>query len=90
LYLFICKRSGTSVLWQIISSHNNIVLGLERYIHKSTKQNFSLEKSLFEKERFFEIQESDTHFSSLYDKGISKISYEAYKKRLNEKVYLGG
>ena len=91
LYLFICgcARSGTSVLWQVISSHNNIILGLERYIHKSTKRNFSLEKSLFEKERFFEIQKGDTHFSSLYDKEISKIRYEAYKMRFDEKVYIG-
>jgi len=52
-YLFICgcARSGTSALWQLMSSHPGIVLGLERYVR--SRKKFS--PLLFEKEAFFDV-----------------------------------
>ncbi|MEA3445690.1 MAG: sulfotransferase [Bacteroidota bacterium] len=64
-YLFIggCGRSGTSVLTQILGSHTQIVLGLERYNKIMKKNFFSLTQSHFEKERFINIREGDTFYN---------------------------
>jgi len=88
-YIFICScaRSGSTVLWDIVSSHSKVVLGLERYIHRAIKSEFTLTPAHFEKERFFEIQEGDTHFKSLYDDPTH--NYQAFEKNFDDASHVG-
>jgi len=63
-YLFVggCGLSGTSVLADIIGSHHQIVLGIERFNKLMRKASFNLSKSHFIKERYLTIQDGDTFY----------------------------
>jgi hypothetical protein len=65
-YLFItgCARSGTSALAQLIGNHGNIIMGMERFGHLTSKQNFKLTPEHFTQERFFSMHPEDTFYSS--------------------------
>ncbi|NSY39540.1 sulfotransferase [Leisingera sp. ANG59] len=60
-YLFLSgtARAGTSALVNILNQHNHILLGQERYF-KKFRQN-TITCAHFEKDRFLEIREGDTH-----------------------------
>lgn len=80
-YLFIagCARSGTSALAQLIGSHKEIVMGMERFGHLSLKNNFKLTKELFEAERFLNIHDDDTFYTDFK-------KFHAWDKDINIKV----
>jgi len=64
-YLFIagCARSGTSALAQLIGSHNQVVIGMERFGHLVTKDKFTLSEEHFTSERFLNIEPGDTFYN---------------------------
>jgi hypothetical protein len=66
-FLFIagCPRSGTSALVRILSFSKDIVIGLERFGHLVSKNNFQLNKSHFETERFFKLETHDTFYEDV-------------------------
>lgn len=66
-FLFVagCARSGTSALVQLLSGSKKILLGMERFGHLVGPNSFSLNKSHFEKERFYELHEGDTFYKDL-------------------------
>lgn len=65
-YLFIvgCPRSGTTAMWELLTSSSEIVLGVERYAHRVFPP-FSLKPNLFEKERFLSLKNGDTFYGNL-------------------------
>ena len=65
-YLFIvgCPRSGTTAMWELLSSSSKIVIGVERYAHRVFPP-FSLKPDLFEKERFLSLENGDTFYNDL-------------------------
>lgn len=63
LFIAGCARSGTSALAQLIGSHSQVVMGMERFGHLYSKSNFKASESLFEKKRFINIEEEDTFYN---------------------------
>lgn len=78
-------RSGTSALTEIVGSHTQIVLGMERYNKLFRKQDFSINKSHFEKDRFLNIHPGDTFYNDFF-KFSSHLNAE---KKWDEAVYVG-
>ncbi len=79
MYLFVTgsPRSGTSALTELLSAHDEISLGMERY-----KKLYYLDKvsrEHFEKERFFSYDPEDTNVR------IEGGRYEAFYRSLKEK-----
>jgi hypothetical protein len=79
-----CARSGTTALWQLVSAHLEIAVGVERYINL-IHPKFSLSEELFDEKRFFDIKPGDSHFQ---DFGVGtrgryyrelKLRYDACK-----------
>ena len=66
-YLFICgcPRSGTTALWDLIAAHEKVAMGVERFMSKINPE-FQLTPSLFNKERFFNVQPGDSHYKELH------------------------
>jgi len=66
-FLFICgcPRSGTTALWDIVSSHQKIAMGCERFNSLYPLNKVTTE--LFEKDRFFDIRIDDTHYKKISD-----------------------
>ena len=67
-FLFVCgcPRSGTTALWQTLMGSNDIFLGVERFGGTMARRNpETLQPALFSKERFFTMQEGDTHYNDL-------------------------
>lgn len=65
-YLFVtgCARSGTSVMAELLRSHDEIAMGRERYGYRYL--DYGLPLNLFEKERFCrELQPGDSHHVTL-------------------------
>lgn len=77
-----CPRSGTSALWRLLSSHPSIAIGLERYIDRVIPE-FQLGESYFDKERFFTLEEGDTHFPDL-ENGRPGKYYKELKDRYDD------
>lgn len=85
-YLFIagCARSGTSALTHLIGSHKTVILGMERYGHLVSPNDFRLKREHFDQDRFYNIQPGDTFYSSFekfhgWDPRIrSKFGYHEY------------
>ncbi len=76
-YLFVggCARSGTSALTNLLSTHNDIILGMERYNKLCVSHKFSLNKEHFTKKRFFKVKEGDTFYNDfLYFKMHENIA----------------
>lgn len=65
-YLFVvgCPRSGTTATWRLLVSHPQIAIGTERYGSRFESPAF-LDHSLFERERFFDLQAGDTFYTEL-------------------------
>lgn len=64
LFLCGCPRSGTTALWGLLTSDQRVKLGVERYGNRFYTRDF-LTPDLFEKERFFSVQQGDTFYSDL-------------------------
>jgi hypothetical protein len=67
-FLFVtgCPRSGTTAIGDLLNTHPGIVLGIERFILRAfNNPGFSLEPSLYEHDRFFEIRPKDTFYDDL-------------------------
>lgn len=72
-------RSGTTAFAELLNSHPQVCLGIERYKFNLLKQN-SFTPDLFEAERFFDFKESDTNvlpegspkWTRIYDEMASK------------------
>lgn len=80
-FLFIagCARSGTSAFAQLLSGSKDVVMGMERFGHLESKENFSLTPGHFSKERFLRIEEGDTFYNN-FEK------YHSYDKLIDEKL----
>ncbi len=63
-YLFLtgAPRSGTSALTELISSHEQISIGMERY--KFLYKSGQLSKNHFDKDNFFSFKESETNINN--------------------------
>ncbi len=88
-YLFLCgcARSGTSALWRLLTANEKLAIGLERYINRCSEQ-FGLVPELYKKDRFYSLQEGDTHFKSL-SKGGSGAYYTQLEERYESATYVG-
>ncbi len=67
-FLFVCgcPRSGTTALWQMLMGSADIFLGVERFGGYMTRHNIgTLEAANYEKKRFFDMQDGDTHYNDL-------------------------
>lgn len=66
-YLFVCgcPRSGTTALTRLLSAHESIALGIERFGHLVSAERFKLAPEHFEKDRFFHVKCGDTFYDSL-------------------------
>jgi len=64
-YLFVCgsPRSGTTAMWNFLTSDSRIKMGVERYGNLFFAK--TLTRELFEKDRFFELKDGDTFYSDL-------------------------
>jgi hypothetical protein len=80
-----CGRSGTSSLTEIIGSHQQIVLGIERYNKLMRKNAFSLSKAHFTKERFLTIQNGDT----FYDDFNKLKAHHGIAEKFDDAVFVG-
>ena len=65
-FLFICgcPRSGTTALWNLVSSDKRVIIGVERYGNKFMEPD-GISEELFERDRFFSLQKGDTHYDNL-------------------------
>jgi hypothetical protein len=65
-YLFVtgCPRSGTTALAELVAAHPNVMIGIERYGLRFARREF-LDRSLFERERFFDLRPGDTFYPDL-------------------------
>lgn len=86
-FLFICgaARSGTSALWGLVSSHPKVGIGVERYIVRALSNEF-ISPELFEKERFFSVEQGDTFYADLQ---AFHPRYAELERRYDDCVYLG-
>lgn len=60
-YLFIagCARSGTTILAKFIGSHQQVVMGIERFSKLEKEKNFKLKKTHFTPNRFLDVRDTD-------------------------------
>jgi hypothetical protein len=70
LFVCGCPRSGTTAFVRLLNGHPGLALGMERYAFRSRRGGF--DRSFFEAERFFTIEEGDTFYSdfSVVDDGL--------------------
>jgi hypothetical protein len=66
-YLFVCgcARSGTSLVTDLLTMHQDIAIGMERYQRLVTQEPEGFEPALFEPERFFDVRPGDTFYDDL-------------------------
>jgi len=76
-FLFIagCPRSGTSALAHLVSGSEEIIMGMERFGHLVSAEDFKLTPEHFSKDRFFDVREEDTFYNDFdkfhsFDKNI--------------------
>ena len=81
-YFFICgcARSGTTALWRLVSAHQEVAVGVERYLRMARPNKFLLSEDLFEESRFFDLH--DTNSKSL-PSGKNGKYYQDLKSRYN-------
>jgi hypothetical protein len=78
LFVCGCPRSGTSAVCQLLASHPDLVLGMERYNLRAARRELS--PGDFSRDRFFAVQKGDTWYSDLsqfakhYQRQIDKFS----------------
>ena len=77
--LFVCgsPRSGTSIVTELLTSHPDIALGMERFKFLYPKRQ--LAKEYFEEDHFFEFPSAETNISD------SVPQYRKYYQRLKAK-----
>ncbi len=80
-FLFVagCARSGTSALVQLLAGSPKVVLGMERFGHLVSPDNFSLTPEHFTKERFLRLEKEDTFYEDLYE-------FHKFDADLNDKL----
>lgn len=84
-YLFVCgcARSGTSLVTDLLTMHQDIAIGMERYQRLVTREPERFEPSLFEPERFFDVRPGDTFYDDLeYFEHYGRIRDRYGKARL--------
>jgi hypothetical protein len=64
LFLCGCPRSGTTAIWRLLVGDERIKMGVERYGNRFYTRDF-LTPEMFEKDRFFSLEEGDTFYSDL-------------------------
>lgn len=87
-YLFVvgCARSGTTALGRFLAQHRQVVLGMERYIHRTRPKAFSLSPDLFEYERLSRIEPGDTFYKST---DFAPETFVDLETRLPQARYVG-
>jgi len=83
LFLSGTARAGTSTLVNILNQHNHIVMGQERYFKKFRSN--SIGQRHFQKERFLDIREGDTHPQG----GLFTIPRGQRSCRFDQAAYVG-
>lgn len=86
LFLMGCGRSGTTALATLLNGHERIALGIERYGNRFFRREF-LDPSLFERERFFDLQEGDTFYSDMV--AFNPRLYATLLERYDQATYRG-
>lgn len=90
LFICGCPRSGTTALWHLLSAHEDIVIGVERYAAMMLKRNWgTLNSQHYLKERFFEVMDGDTHYSDLKEFHEFQGHYELAYQRYDNATYYG-
>ena len=64
LFLCGCPRSGTTAAWRLLVGDERIKMGVERYGNRFYTRDF-LTPEMFEKDRFFSLEEGDTFYPDL-------------------------
>lgn len=80
LFLSGTARAGTSALVNILNQHNHILLGQERYFNRFRQNTIS--SADFEKERFLDTREGDTHAQG-------GLFVPQRRRRYDNAVYIG-
>jgi len=88
LFVCGCPRSGTTAVWRLLTRHPKIGMGVERYINKVDGNFIELTPELFNKDRFFDLQEGDTHFPDLTSAGAGRY-YKDLEPRYHKCEWLG-
>jgi len=75
-------RAGTSSLVEVLNLHNHILMGQERYYYPF--QNNTIRAADFEKDRFLDVREGDTHRQG----GLKPRNVEP-ARRYDNAIYIG-
>lgn len=86
LFIVGCPRSGTTAMGTLVTTHPSVVMGIERYGHRVQSNDFTLTPDLFERERFCDIQEGDTFYSSF---DFAPRAYTNIEKKFETPVWVG-
>lgn len=62
LFLCGCPRSGTTAFTHVFTAHRKVVLGMERFNHLCTENNFQLTRNHFKLDRFLDVRAEDTFY----------------------------
>lgn len=86
-YLFIsgAPRSGTSALTELLSSHKDISIGMERFKFLYSKKQVN--KSLFDFDKFFDFKTEETNIDDKNGKYIDY--YKKIKEKFEESKIVG-
>lgn len=85
LFLCGCPRSGTTAFWRLLVGDSRIRMGVERYGNRFYTREF-LNPEMFEKDRFFSLQEGDTFYPDLVE---FNPYYERAKSGYEDATYFG-
>jgi len=82
-----CSRSGTTPITELLNSHPEIVIGMERFKYEYTpRDDFNPRVDWFRRERFFDFRPSDTNVTPEASVRWAKIYEQAEMKFSGETV----
>lgn len=86
-YLFICgcPRSGTAAMWDVLTAHPDIVLGIEWFAARAA----DLTPELFERERFFNPVQGEDCGINVRAHARSQTRFAAMVDRFDSALFVG-